>query len=220
LLEYLNNHGLITMGVEAGQHDSESAVDCLEAVIWLALVSSGLMDAHDLKNVDQYRQLLAEASKGIPAVLEVRLRHALATTDSFKMLPGFPNFTSIEQSQLLAHDDKGEILAKEGGRLLLPLYQAKGNDGFFIAREVSRSWLKFSATMRRFRLDRLIRFLPGVRCHPKMAQHLIVNTRVARLYPLKVFHLFGYRKLRWIGAALVVSRRCYGLASPRKISFC
>jgi succinylglutamate desuccinylase len=220
LLEYLNNHGLITMGVEAGQHDSESAVDCLEAVIWLALVSSGLMDAHDLKNVDQYRQLLAEASKGIPAVLEVRLRHALATTDSFKMLPGFSNFTSIEQSQLLAHDDKGEILAKEGGRLLLPLYQAKGNDGFFIAREVSRAWLTFSATMRRFRLDRMIRLLPGVRCHPKMAQHLIVNTRVARLYPLKVFHLFGYRKLRWIGAALVVSRRCYGLASPRKISFC
>jgi len=220
LLEYLNNHGLITMGVEAGQHDSEAAVDCLEAVLWLALISSGMLDRDKLVDHDHYRQLLRDASQGIPSVLEVRRRHALSAADGFKMLPGFPNFKSIEESQLLAHDAQGEIRAREGGRLLLPLYQAKGNDGFFIACEVSHSWLRFSATMRRFRLDRLIRFLPGVRSHPRMAQHLIVNTRVARLFPLKVFHLFGYRKLRWIGAALVVSRRCYGLAPPRRISFC
>jgi hypothetical protein len=48
---------------------------------------------------------------------------------------------------------------------------------------------------------------------------LIINTRVARILPLQVFHLLGFRRLRWTDKFLVVSRRSYDLVGPTKISF-
>ena len=91
--------------------------------------------------------------------------------------------------------------------LLLPLYQGLGDDGFFLGAEVRPFWLGVSAFIRRLRLPRLATLLPGVRPHPVERDTLIVNTRVARFYPLDLFHLFGYRKRRWIGRELVVTRR-------------
>jgi hypothetical protein len=54
-----------------------------------------------------------------------------------------------------------------------------------------------------------------VRRHPADADTLVVNTRVARFLPLQVFHLLGFRRRRWEGSVLVVSRRKYDLAGPR-----
>jgi hypothetical protein len=48
---------------------------------------------------------------------------------------------------------------------------------------------------------------------------LSVNTRIARFYPLDVFHLFGFRKLRSEGVHLIVSRRQHDLARPSRIEF-
>ena len=59
---------------------------------------------------------------------------------------------------------------------------------------------------RQLDLDRALRWLPGV--HPSSARdRLVVDTRVASLYPLEVFHLFGYRKIQQEGARLIVARR-------------
>jgi len=43
---------------------------------------------------------------------------------------------------------------------------------------------------------------------------------VARVYPLEVFHMFGFRKVRQSGSDLIVSRRRYDLEPPAQISFC
>jgi hypothetical protein len=43
---------------------------------------------------------------------------------------------------------------------------------------------------------------------------LEINTRVARLFPLQIFHLLGYRRLRWSGDRLVVTRRKFDTAGP------
>ena len=219
LLEYLNNFGFITMGVEAGQHHAESAVDVHEAALWLAMIAAEMVDPQSVPGLQRHEQLLAEASRTIPRVLEVRGRHAITPEHRFEMEPGFVSFQPIQAGQVLARDRNGVIRAEESGRLLLPLYQGKGDDGFFIAREVAMVWLRVSALLRRLGLGSLIPFLPGVRRHPEQQEVLIVNTRIARFYPLEVFHLFGYRKLRQVGAALLVSRRRYDIAPPRQISF-
>ena len=52
--------------------------------------------------------------------------------------------------------DQAPDLAREAGHVLLPLYQGKGNDGFFMAREVKALWLHVSAILRRLRLDMLV----------------------------------------------------------------
>ena len=63
----------------------------------------------------------------------------------------------------------------------------------------------------------LLRHLPGVHQRPGDDDVLVVNTRIARIYPLEIFHLLGYRKRRRIGAALAVGRRAHDLEAPGSI---
>jgi hypothetical protein len=78
----------------------------------------------------------------------------------------------------LAKDLGGEIKASETGLILLPLYQALGDDGFFLGREVNSFWLNLSALLRRFKVG--ITFI----CFPEFAailstrNSLIINTRL------------------------------------------
>jgi hypothetical protein len=219
LLEFLNNYGLVTLGVEGGRHDSDESADRLEAVLWLALVATGFLAAFAVPDLARHRNLLEEHSKGIPRVIEVRHRHAVEPADRFRMDPGFVNFMPVRKGRLLAQDAHGDVLSPDDGLILLPLYQGQGDDGFFVARRVRPFRIALSGVLRRLRVGRLVRFLPGVRRHEGRSGVLKVNTRIARFYPLDVFHLFGYRKLRSEGAHLIVSRRKHDLTRPSHIDF-
>ena len=90
--------------------------------------------------------------------------------------------------------------------VILPLYQGLGSDGFFWGRAVSRARLELAERVRRLRLDLLLPLLPGVRRDPTRPERLRADKRIARLYPLDVFHIFGYRRIREDGRELVVAR--------------
>lgn len=214
LLEYLNNRGVVTLGVEAGQHDAPESIDHVEAVLWCALVETGQLDPADVPDLERFRERLRRAAAGQPPVVEVRHRHAITDSDEFRMKPGFSNFEPVRRDQVVAHDRNGEIRAVEGGRLLLPLYQGQGADGFFLCRDVAPFWLWVSELLRRMRLPALLRFMPGVRAHPERPGVVVVDTRVARWYPLEIFHLLGYRKLRQRGPVLLFERRQHDLSAP------
>jgi hypothetical protein len=96
----------------------------------------------------------------------------------------------------------------------MPLYQRKGEDGFFIGREVAPFWLRLSEQLRRLKLADWMFILPGVRRHPTDPESLIVNTSVARFSPLQIFHLLGFRKRVREKNFLIVSRRRYDTVSP------
>jgi len=215
LLEYVNNRGAITMGVEAGQHKAMTSVDNHEAVIWIATAATGNFRREDLPELDQSRSVLKRASGG-KKVVEVRHRHPIVPEDHFKMEPGFKNFQAVRRGKVLARDRAGAIRASETGLILMPLYQALGDDGFFLVREVKRFWLTLSALLRKLKVGHYMHLLPGVRRDPINENVLIINTRIARILPLQVFHLLGFRRLRWTDKYLVVSRRSYDLVRPTK----
>jgi succinylglutamate desuccinylase len=216
LLEYLNSLGAVTMGFEAGQHLAESSVRHHEAVIWIAMVAAGNLRAEDVPDLSRHRATLGRASGGV-SIVEVRYRHPIREEDRFRMQPGFANFQRVKQGELLARDHRGQITARESGMVLLPLYQALGDDGFFLGREVRSFWLKLSAILRRLRVGDYVHWLPGVRRDPGNDMQLLVNTQIARILPLQVFHLLGFRKRRWRGKDLVVSRRRYDMCGPRQL---
>jgi hypothetical protein len=218
LLEYVNNRGAITMGVEAGQHEAMTSVDNHEAVIWIATAATGNFRREDLPELDQSRSVLKRASGGTK-VVEVRHRHAIVPEDHFKMEPGFRNFQDVRRGKVLARDRAGAIKASETGLILMPLYQALGDDGFFLVRKVKRFWLTLSALLRKLKVGHYMHLLPGVRRDPLNENFLIINTRIARILPLQVFHLLGFRRLRWTDKYLVVSRRSYDLVRPTKFVF-
>ena len=218
LLEYINNLGAITLGLEAGQHEADTSVDNHEAVIWNATVATGNFRREHLPEFDQSSALLKRASGG-RRVVEVRHRHAILPEDDFQMEPGFKNFEPVRRGQVLARDRNGTITARETGLILLPLYQKLGDDGFFLGREVKQFWLSLSALLRKLRVGDYIHLLPGVRRDPLDEDFLIINTRIARILPLQIFHLLGLRRRRWSNNYLVVSRRSYDLAGPAKLTF-
>lgn len=207
-LEHVNNLGAITMGFEAGQHESLEAVENDAAVIWLALFAAGCLRREEVPEFERRRAALERRSGG-SRIIEIRHRQATRDGDGFEMREGFKNFQKIRKGEVLAHDHEGEIRAREGGMVVMPRYQAQGDDGFFLGREVKPFWLKLSSLLRRLRLGDYIYLLPGVRRHPFEAGTFIVNTHVARLFPLQIFHLLGFRKRRWKNNLLEVSRRRY-----------
>ena len=213
LLEYLNNKGAVTLGFEGGQHDSAEAIANHEALVWLALVNAGIAATGGVPDLDTHLRTLKMA-RGRERIVEVRHREAITADDHFVMKPGFNNFDRIKRGQILAQNRHGYIKAVESGVILMPLYQRKGEDGFFIGRQVAPVWLWISERLRRMKLTDWMFILPGVKRHPTDPASLIVNTKVARFFPLEIFHLLGFRKRVREKNFLIVSRRKYDTKSP------
>lgn len=213
ILEYLNNVGAVTLGYEGGQHYAESTIAVHRALVRLALVNTGIVRREDLPDFEKQREILAAAT-GRPRIVEIRYRHAISETDDFKMELRFENFQPVRRGELLARQKSGAVYAPETGLILMPLYQALGEDGFFLGREVAPFWLRLSGVLRRMRIGNLMHFLPGVKKSEFDQDVFEIDTRVARLFPLQVFHLLGFRKRRWRGNKLIVSRRRHDTKSP------
>ena len=207
LLDFVDHMGHVAVCAEGGSHMDPASVDHLEAVVWLTLVSTGCVRLTDVPEADGLRERLSRAAGGVPQVFEVRYRHGLRPGDDFRMKPGFRNFQEVDEGEILARDHRGAIGAPMAGRLFLPLYQEQGEEGFFLVREVAPFWLEVSAVLRRLRVDRLARFLPGIRPHPDREETLVVHPRVASRFLVNVFHLLGYRRERPEDGRLVLSRR-------------
>lgn len=213
MLEYLNNLGTVTLGFEAGQHKSWQTVDNHAALIWIALIASGCLDIKDVSEFENHKKHLSITGGGRRFV-EVRHRQALLPDSQFKMNPNYKNFQLVKRGDFLAIDKKGKVKAKETSLILMPLYQTQGDDGFFLVREVKSFWLKISNLLRSMNLGSRIHLLPGVRKHLKEEGVFLVNTKIARFFPLQIFHLLGFRKLRWTDDLLVISRRLHDTTSP------
>jgi hypothetical protein len=136
LLEYMREQGFVCMGVEGGRNGDPASIDHHEAVLWVALVATGILAETAVPRLSGCRAQLRKARGALPAVTRITHRHAIAPGDHFKMEPGFDNIQRIRGGDLLARDRNGEIHAHEPGLLLMPLYQAQGDDGFFLGREV------------------------------------------------------------------------------------
>lgn len=206
--EYFTRRGCITLAIEGGQHDDPGSIENLEAATWIGLAAAGLVQRARIAEHHDRSIALLESRRGhLPRVMEVVERHAIRAEDEFTMAPGFANLDRARSGQLLAKDRRGEIRAPREGMVILPLYQGQGEDGFFWGREVGDLRLRASELLRSLRFDRVLPFLPGVKRDPDHSERLKVDTRIARIYPLDVFHLFGYRRIRRTGAELTVSRQ-------------
>lgn len=205
MLGFLADLGHVGVAVEGGQHDDPRTVEHHEAAIWLCLVTAGCLRAEQVGDLQRHHERLAAATRGLPPVLEIRHRHVVHDDDDFEMRPGYANFHPVARGEVVAGDRRGEVKTPEAGVMMLPRYQSKGEDGYFLARAVSPTWLAISAGLRRIRADRLVTLLPGVERDPGAADHMLVEADRPRA--VDVFHLLGYRHQRARGERFVFSRR-------------
>ena len=121
---------------EAGRHDDLSSVENQEACLWLSLAACGCLPPHAAEEyVEHARSLLARTTVEGRRVFEVAYRHAIKPADQFVMAAGFVNFQAVRKGELLGRDVNGEVRSGVDGRVLMPLYQKQGEDGFFLVRE-------------------------------------------------------------------------------------
>ena len=133
-LSYFGNKGMTALVFEGGTHNTPEATRTLEAGIWHSLAYAGFISS-ELEKVKKGRELLKEISDNYPHHLELVYRHKLEDYYNFRMNKGYFNFKPIKKSEFLAVQNNSKITSPYSGYILMPLYQRKGSDGFFIVRE-------------------------------------------------------------------------------------
>jgi len=123
------------------------------------------------------------------------------------MEPGFHNFQRIHKRQLLAKINDCDSLAPYSGKIFMPLYQGKGEDGYFIIKRIPFIFLWLSRWLRNTKMDRILVWLPGVHWGDSNRQSLYVDKKIARFFTKEIFHLFGYRSKKIDQDHLVMKNR-------------
>ncbi|MDF9795057.1 hypothetical protein OKW21_000320 [Catalinimonas alkaloidigena] len=206
LLSYINELGYVAFGYEGGQHDALFTIESMISFIYLSLVFSGSIEKQAI-DFEYYYQLLLQSSEASRGIYEIFSRYEIKSGEAFRMKAGFSNFQEIEKGQVLAESDGQYILAPHDGKIFMPLYQSQGNDGFFLIRKIPPVFLRLSAFLRKFRFDRLLPLLPGVRWLTDQHDVLRVNQNVARFFAKQFFHLLGYRSKQMDKSHLIMKNR-------------
>ena len=133
-LHYFNrtNWGLPTVAVtfEAGQHEEAESADRAVAAIVNCMRSIEAVRPQDVEH--RHDELLQTYSKGLPPRSHLLYTHRITPEDRFVMRPGYVNFQPVKKGEELGRDKDGPVLSPHTARILMPLYQKQGNDGFFL----------------------------------------------------------------------------------------
>ena len=193
LLSYINQLGYVSLGFESGQHDDLNAVTNNVAFIYLSLVYAGVLEQSKVDNFNKYYDTLVKASNQDREIYEVVYLHRLLKTEDFKMNPNFKSFQNVKKGERLATEENKTIESPYTAKIFMPLYQTKGNEGFFIIKRIPSFFLRLSEIIRKLKMDTLITILPGITWMDKQQGVLKVNLKVAKYLAKQIFHLFGYR---------------------------
>jgi succinylglutamate desuccinylase len=133
-LHYFNrqNFGIPTAAIcfEAGSHFDPLSVTRSIAALVNALKAVNCIAEKDIET--HHSAILKQYSKDLPALSTLLYCHKITDEDNFEMKLGYQNFQPIKKGEILATDKNGDILAPYDGRILMPLYQKQGSDGFFL----------------------------------------------------------------------------------------
>lgn len=193
LLSYINELGYVSLGFESGQHTDEVSVDNGVAFIYLTLVYTLAIKANQVPELKKYTLQLKNSAQHNKTTYEVTYRHQIEIGEVFKMKPGFKSFETVEKNTKIATSNKKAIKLNRKETLFMPLYQDKGEDGYYLIQPISPFIMRLSAALRRFKFDNLLALMPGVSWYDKPNGRLLVNTKMAKFLAKQLFHLLGYR---------------------------
>ena len=136
-LEYFDHLDLPGIAFESGQHDDPLSINRSFAALMSLFINLEIIDKKYLSILKDEIENLRKYNENLPYVTSVKHHHPIIQEDEFVMNKGYINFQKIEKGEVLANDIKGEIVSPISGMILMPLYQKKGSDGFFIIQKPS-----------------------------------------------------------------------------------
>jgi len=192
LMSHINDLGFPALGFEAGKHDDPQSAKRHKAFIKLCMFHLGIIKMSDA-DIEKEEMLLKNTLGIQSGFYEILCRYPVGPDQSFEMRPGFKNFNPIKKGHELARNNGFPVISQHKGMVFLPLYQSKGQDGFFIVKPVSSFWLWLSSWLRRTFLPDLLPLLPGISRKEPSGNRYLVNPAIARWLNKEIFHLLGFR---------------------------
>lgn len=138
-LHYFNKNNLgiaaTALAFEGGHHEDPLSVKRMVAGVFNCMKSIGCI--HHINEQKTNDEVLMTYAADLPQSVEVIYKYHVQDKLSWEMKPGFTNFDPVTKGQYLAHDITGPVYCPVDGLILMPLYQKKGRDGFFIVKPLS-----------------------------------------------------------------------------------
>ncbi len=214
MFSFFSEIGLPAVLFEAGQHEAISSYENHVAFIWMMLAELKSIRRRTIPNFSRYVETLKKSVPGGCKTYEIKYRYLINAHEAFRMKEGYVNFQKVEKGQTIAYNNEGKIMAKRSGFIFMPLYQSLGYDGFFIVKQIKPFWFKASSRTRKLRLDKALRWLPGVSQGNLITDGYVIDKQVARYKVISLLHLLGYRKVKEKGRNINMTRRPYDSKFP------
>jgi len=119
---------------ESGSHGDPKSVDRALSALVNTMRSIGSVHPRDVE--DHHNETLQNEARDLPQLVRFRYAHAITPSDRFTMRPGYVNFSPVVEGEILGQDVRGDVASPLTGLILMPLYQAQGEDGFFLVEEL------------------------------------------------------------------------------------
>jgi len=215
MFSFFSELGLPAILFEAGQHDAISSYENHVAFIWMILAELRAVRKRSVPNYHKYPETLKKSNPGGNKTFEIKYRYLINAEEQFRMKDGFVNFQRVEKGETIAYNKNGKITSKRNGFIFMPLYQSQGCDGFFLVKEIKPFWFKASSRTRKWRIDKAINLLPGIKKERRKKDGYVIDKNVARYKVIALLHLLGYRKVKDNGSTMNMSRRPYDTRFPK-----
>ncbi len=214
MFSFFSELGLPAILFEAGHHEAISSFENHLAFIWLILAELKSIRKNKVPDYRRHLNILKKNTSGINKAFEIKYRYPIHPEEGFRMKEGFVNFQKIQKGETIAFNKSGRIAAKRNGYIFMPLYQPLGTDGFFIVKEIRKFWFRASSRTRKWKLDKLLGILPGVKAARLDTDGFMIDKNMARYKVISLMHLLGYRKVIERGSAIKMSRRPFDNKFP------
>jgi succinylglutamate desuccinylase len=189
LLNLLNDLGHVSLVFEGGEHYAKNSVKELKIFCYKTLYHSGLMSAEDLISIGIDEKYFGSK----PArYFEMIFRQDLKPEDKFEMVGNYLNFQKLKKGERIATLNGESILSPKSYQIFMPLYQKKGEDGFFYVRRINRFKLKVARIFRNCNVEKILTVLPGV--NKVNFYTLCIPKSIVKFIPKRFLFALGYRK--------------------------
>ena len=126
--QYYNSKNISTIVFEGGAIGDPASTNNHEIGIFKILESCGVIKKEDTPNFITNQS----NSKNKKNLYKVKYIHLISESDNFLMKPNVINFQNVKKGEVLGSDKNGDVISPFDGKILMPLYQEQGREGFYI----------------------------------------------------------------------------------------
>lgn len=126
--QYYNSKNISTIVFEGGAIGDPASIYNHEMGIFRILEKSKVIKKEDIPDFIGKKFTTNNDNN----TYKVKYIHQISESDNFLMKPNVTNFQVIKKGEILGRDNTGDVLSPFDGKILMPLYQEQGNEGFYI----------------------------------------------------------------------------------------